>query len=925
MATDVTRTSYDPGRRYTGVVAQQGRVSLDAETNEQGAIAAGERVRDLLDTVGAAGTPDDGYAVAAGGGYDLLIGAGTMYVGGVRVRLDRPLRYGAQPDWRDAVGDPRFTPVPSTAPGGRELVVLELAEYEVTATEDKALREPALGGPDGAARLRTVQRVRRVDTDTSGCAGALRSAQQQWAAEGLAFDPATMRLESTARLLVEPDAPDTEPDPCEPGSATGFLGADNQTIRVQVDGVDPETGQFDLLWGYDNASFLYRVTPGTAGGRELTLDRSPVDTHHQPRAGQAVQVLRAAAELAAADGEVEGWAAARTGVSAVLGAPYDPDTRTVVLPGPLPARCLDQAATPQLYLRVWEGRLDGVAQGEAVPLPGTGLRVRLTADGGGPLHPGDHWSFAVRPATPDTVLPARLLRTAQPPDGPRLWAAPLAVIGWPFGSFRVLDDCRRRFVPLTGIEPCTTPQPEPTGDQGCCTAVATPDDAAGSGLQDIVDRAVQEHRDDEGATRVTVCLRPGRYELDQPLVLTGRHDRLHLEGCGEGAVLAVRGEPDDGRFAQGLITVVGTKGLRISGIDFRLPRVPPAGEGPDVLLDSVRSVGLRVAGCSGLEITACSFGFPELPEHRMFGAGVFAGGDCRDLQVTGCRFERQLRRGQPAGTGVPPRSSQLLAGLLVTTVPDEDPQAPVSRLFDTLLRDNVFRGLSVAVAASVLRGGDQRIEDNRVRGCFGGVWLLPPPRASTLDEMAEQLQEVAAELGIEVRGQLFAGGPDTLPGDLLAAARAYPAPDLFTDPEPPAPPWLEPSAVLRDNRVDCAACEDEEEQICGPAVVVWGQPPQQTEDDVGVQMLTLYGNELTARWNGPVAGVLEVPVSTVTGNMVANRFADGEGAFANSLTVLSRDDRMAVTGNVLTGRPALPDRQLASPFDTWLPLNTVIL
>ena len=35
----------------------------------------------LLDVVGPAGTPDDGYAVGPASGTDLTIGAGTMYVG----------------------------------------------------------------------------------------------------------------------------------------------------------------------------------------------------------------------------------------------------------------------------------------------------------------------------------------------------------------------------------------------------------------------------------------------------------------------------------------------------------------------------------------------------------------------------------------------------------------------------------------------------------------------------------------------------------------------------------------------------------------------------------------------------------------------------------------------------------------------------
>src|ERR687886_816236 len=108
MATDVARLSFDPARGYRGVVPQQGRVSLEAEQNEQRVIDSEERRKELLDIVGPAGTPDDGYEVSGG--------PGTMYVGGWRVRLDDALGDYQQPDWLDRGRDWKET--------GREHVVL---------------------------------------------------------------------------------------------------------------------------------------------------------------------------------------------------------------------------------------------------------------------------------------------------------------------------------------------------------------------------------------------------------------------------------------------------------------------------------------------------------------------------------------------------------------------------------------------------------------------------------------------------------------------------------------------------------------------------------------------------------------------------------------------------------------------------------
>ena len=108
MATDVARLSYDPARHYTGVSNQQGRVTLEAEENEERLILTEERRAEMLDIVGPAGTPDGGYALSSPGDYDLEIGAGTMYVGGVRVSLDEPILYSDQPDWLDHEGDPDY-------------------------------------------------------------------------------------------------------------------------------------------------------------------------------------------------------------------------------------------------------------------------------------------------------------------------------------------------------------------------------------------------------------------------------------------------------------------------------------------------------------------------------------------------------------------------------------------------------------------------------------------------------------------------------------------------------------------------------------------------------------------------------------------------------------------------------------------------
>src|SRR5579863_9307082 len=78
MGADIARISYDPGRKYYSVVTQQGRVTLEADVNEQNTLAGEALRKENLDIIGPAGTPDNGYEVTIGSGGGPIVGAGTM-------------------------------------------------------------------------------------------------------------------------------------------------------------------------------------------------------------------------------------------------------------------------------------------------------------------------------------------------------------------------------------------------------------------------------------------------------------------------------------------------------------------------------------------------------------------------------------------------------------------------------------------------------------------------------------------------------------------------------------------------------------------------------------------------------------------------------------------------------------------------------
>jgi hypothetical protein len=520
MSADRGRLTHTPSRRYREVVSQQGRVLLEADWNEgQRLLTEGAR-ETALDVVGPTGTPDDGYLVTADtSGF--AAGAGTMYVGGVRLRLDEPVLYAKQREWLDTT---------DTAPWGNALwrdpavlvkgafaAVLLAREQEITAVEDPALRDVALGGPDTAARTRLLQRLVAIETKGTTCAAGQSVVDAFWSGRGLVADAATARLTSRARLQVSPETPVGAPSPCDPPTASGFLGADNQLIRVQVAAFDQKAGTGTLVWGYHNGSVLYRAYVQSATTIRLTT--RPMAPEFEPRSGQVVQILARAAVL----GD-DAFAAALTGHFAKLTTAYAADSQTVTLPGPVPQPPYHDKAP--VFVRLWEDRTD-FTPGKPVSLTGIGLQVTITANGKGPLHVGDYWSFAVRPLTPNQVYPERF-SSPQPPDGPRLWTCSLAFLNGNGKTVTVADDCRQPFDNLVELTA------RRGGTDCACTVCVTPEDHKSGRLtlQAAIDTVITQGGG-------TVCLEVGQYDIEKTVVVAGARS-LRLSGKGPASLVRAK-------------------------------------------------------------------------------------------------------------------------------------------------------------------------------------------------------------------------------------------------------------------------------------------------------------------------------------------------------------------------------------------------
>ena len=531
MATDdLSRSAYYPQKRYSGVRMQQGRVLTDDDFNEQEQINHEDKRLSNRDIIGIAGSPNQGFAidnvVGDAGSIDFEITAGTFYIGGVRVELATTQSFQLQPDWLQI---PDFA---APAAERHDMVYLEVWQQKVSAVEDSELIEKALGGPDTTTRRRTMYRVKIFeDLGTNYCPQAWQQVKTSIQADiGGVWECGT-QLSSDALLTVGYEASGEEEDLCSPSVLAGYLGAENQAIRVQL--VDKD----NFVWGVDNAAPLYRVTLEDAASdrKTIKLQTEPRDQAHWPMAGQVIEILPWSAVLL--NGEKLAQELSPGHFSTLTGG-YDPDSGEITLTTALPAAFGEQwksrddqadlqtthfgteaLASEYIFLRVWDrgsdtGSSATLGVGSEVVLGNTGINVSISGDN---RMPGDHWIIAARPHTPDQVVPWQL-ETERPPEGYQRFYAPLAGIHWnaPGESEPVVYDCRRKFRPLTDLN-------------GCCT-YEVGDGVRSIGDFDSIEQAVRQLPSQGGR----ICVLPGVHKANLKVF---NRENIHITGCGDQSIV----------------------------------------------------------------------------------------------------------------------------------------------------------------------------------------------------------------------------------------------------------------------------------------------------------------------------------------------------------------------------------------------------
>ena len=388
MKGDFSRFTFRPTKGYTSVRMQQGRVTLDADWNEQAAIDEYfERIR-FEDIVGSGAVPSGtGFAIHVRRGK-LALSAGRLYAGGLVCELDAP-----------APLEELLRNLLVPEPGRTDLVYADVWERHLTAIDDPDLLEPALGGADTTTRTQTAWKLDVVqDVGSASCSDA------------------TALLPGRATGAMRADTP------------TGYQGVDNHLYRVEIH--DPGSlGVASFKWSRDNGSVVFAVEE-FVGPDAVRL--APPKTSKALEVGDWVEVSGEKTELAGLVGILARVEEVTDGGNQVT---LDRDV----------SRYRNEAHP---RVRRWDQRSAATVSvsSDWIELE-AGIEVRFS---GGEFRSGDYWTIPARPGTVPIKWPAD--EPPYGVDHRLCPLALVTWEGADEAPTPVVQDCRRVFAPLTDVQ-----------------------------------------------------------------------------------------------------------------------------------------------------------------------------------------------------------------------------------------------------------------------------------------------------------------------------------------------------------------------------------------------------------------------------------------------------------------------------------------
>lgn len=661
MKGDFSRSTFDPAKHYSGVRMQQGRVQLDADWNENLDILRRRIETETIDVIGECGVPanDAGFGVVTDfnslsqaeknwlteqgfktlGNGDFYLTQGRAYVDGIQIENEHTLPFSQQP----------FVLPKSALPitgAGTYLLYLDVWERHITALEDPSVREVALGGPDTATRTQVVwqaalTRVGDVGSNVT-CADDLHS----WPSA------------STGTLSAH-TTPAQQPDnPCTVPAGAGYKRLENQLYRVEI-----HKGSGDGLtfkWSRDNGSVVVAVAEFPYDNSDIkirttSLGRDDVLCLHE---NDWVEVVDDATELAGLPGTL---------VQIMKIEPDNVLTLSKALPGAFVVTDADNNPT-HLKVRRWDSD-GGNGEGLAVTSGDIDLKgeIQVQFDTTGTYRTGDYWLIPARTVPGqygDIEWPKDSGNNPLflPPFGIKHHYCKLAILSFQSNTVAVVEDCRKKFPPLTEL---------PTGGNCCCSVTV----GQGGDYADI--QSAIDARSD--ADRWTICVLPGRLG-GKDTVSVDKARGLTIRGCGKQSLLVgPHGRPVF-RFTNG-------KDIKLEGLGIEASSLEGA-----VLF--TKTYGITVANCIARNLIPSPAPIKKAGFEEMLMSQPKAG----------------QKDSQPVG-GVKAASSELeVAGPLIV----------INNGYQVEIRENDLAGLP-AVQAS---GREISILHNRITK--GGIQIIPP-------------------------------------------------------------------------------------------------------------------------------------------------------------------------------------------------------
>ncbi|HET6553499.1 MAG TPA: DUF6519 domain-containing protein [Dyella sp.] len=435
MKGDFARVTFDSTLHYSQVYQQQGRVTLEADWNEQASIQLSLLRTLAMDLVGPCWAAGNGFLLAAAPKLpDWSLTPGHFYVDGILCVNESACTFGTQP----------YLPTPDTVSGNDGstgqpagfVLYLDVWERHLCALEAPGIADVALNGVDTASRAQVIWQMRMLDLNPEQSTASLANVRT---ALGLRKDldaatlkqdlanldalanalngqgPANTTLCDALRQLVGVRATyawprmraqlgpvDTDSDPCVIAADARYRGCENQLYRVEIHrgglgSTDAAPSTTSFKWSRENGSVVFPALSSVLGRAD---DGSAIMTvtlgslGHDQRLGLAIGDW---VELVDDD-----YSLAQLAYSLLQVRSLDSTRRTVQLSvvGGATPYALSNDPRKHPLLRRWDQRDDVTAGGDVVLVEGDSITlengVQVRFEPGGLYATGDYWLIPAR-------------------------------------------------------------------------------------------------------------------------------------------------------------------------------------------------------------------------------------------------------------------------------------------------------------------------------------------------------------------------------------------------------------------------------------------------------------------------------------------------------------------------------------------------